>query len=474
MGKPTGFLEYDRLQPHERPIKERIRDFREIALSPAEDELRKEGARCMDCGIPFCHSVGCPVYNLIPEWNDAVYRGQWREAWERLEMTNNLPEITGRVCPAPCESACTLAINSEAVSIKKIELAVSEKAFAEGWVIPRRPGRETGARVAVVGSGPAGLAAAQQIRRAGHRVTLFEKSEKIGGLLRYGIPDFKLEKRILDRRLEQMSLEGVEFETGVTIGEDLSARYLRKKFDVILLTMGAGTPRDLPVEGRSAEGIYFAMDFLTRSNKFVSGEISRKELISAEGRNVLVIGGGDTGSDCVGTATRHSAASVTQIEIMPKPLEWSDPVNPEWPFWPTILRTSSSQAEGCTRDWCVLTKKFTTANGYVDGAECVRIEWRKENPEARPETVEIPGSDFTLDTDMVLLAMGFLHVDHTRLLEDLEVSYDGRGNIETDGDYMSDVPGVFAAGDAKTGASLVVRAINHGRKAAEAVNRYVL
>ena len=473
MGKPTGFLEYERIAAKGRPVEERVKDYREIPVAPSGDLVEREGARCMDCGIPFCHSLGCPVANLIPEWNDAVYNGRWREAWNRLELTNNLPEVTGRVCPAPCETACTLAINSEAVSIKKIELTIVEKAFQEGWAIPRRPGVETGKRVAVVGSGPAGLAAAQQLRRMGHRVTLFEKADRIGGLLRYGIPDFKLEKHVLDRRIEQMEFEGVEFETEVKIGEDLSVRYLRNKFDAILLAIGAGSPRNLQVPGRELKGIHFALEFLTLSNRYVAGDIGPDEIISAKDKNVLVIGGGDTGSDCVGTSVRQGAKTVRQIEILPKPMEWREPYNPSWPEWPNILRASTSHEEGCERDWCVDSKGFIGKNGTVAKVECARIEWKKPGPTARPEMVEIEGSDFAINVDLVLLSMGFLHVEHSRLTEELEIEYDDRGNILVDESYRTTLEGVYAAGDAGTGASLVVRAIGHGRNAADSINRYL-
>jgi glutamate synthase (NADPH) small chain len=473
MGKSTGFLEYKRGVTISRPVEERIKDYREITINPTADSVEQEGARCMDCGIPFCHSIGCPVVNLIPEWNDAVYNGQWREAWDRLELTNNLPEVTGRVCPAPCETACTLSINSEPVSIKKIELAIVEKAFAEGWVVPRPPRSETGHRVAVVGSGPAGMAAAQQLRRAGHRVTLFEKADKIGGLLRYGIPDFKLGKDVLDRRVRQMELEGVEFETGVSIGNDLTGRYLQNKFDVILMTMGAGSARDLPIANRNLEGIHFAVDFLTRSNRFVAGDINSSELISARGKNVLVIGGGDTGSDCVGTSIRQGAKAVRQTEIMPKPLEWTEAHNPNWPHWPNILRTSTSHQEGCERDWCVNAKEFLGEGGVVNSVRCSRIEWDKSDPASRPKMVDVAGSEFLIDADLVLLAMGFVHVEHSRLIDELGVQYDERGNIRTDSGYSTSVAGVFAAGDANTGASLVVRAIDHGRRAAQSIDAYL-
>ncbi len=473
MGKATGFLEFSRAPTQSRPIAERIRDYREIPLKSSGDIIEQEGARCMDCGIPFCHSIGCPVVNLIPEWNDAVYKGQWREAWDRLELTNNLPEVTGRVCPAPCEPACTLSINAEPVSIKKIELAIVEKAFEEGWVVPRPPRTETGKRVAVVGSGPAGMAAAQQLRRAGHQVTLFEKADKIGGLLRYGIPDFKLEKHVLDRRIRQMELEGVEFETGVTIGNDLSARYLHNKFDVLLLTMGAGSARDLDIPNRDLDGIHLAMDFLARSNRFVSGDIHRSELISAKDKNVLVIGGGDTGSDCVGTSIRQGAETVRQIEIMPKPMDWKESSNPNWPHWPNILRTSTSHQEGCERDWSVNSKEFLGESGAVCSVRCSRIEWEKTDPFSRPKMVDVLGSEFSIKAELVLLAMGFVHVEHSKLTDGFGVQYDSRGNILTDLNYSTTVDGVFAAGDANTGASLVVRAIDHGRRAAQSIIDYL-
>jgi glutamate synthase (NADPH/NADH) small chain len=468
MVKPTGFMEYPREAPSYRPVEERVRDYKEFVVHLPVARVEVQGARCMDCAVPFCHSLGCPVQNLIPEWNQLVHEGDWREALARLEMTNNLPEITGRVCPAPCESACTLSINTSPVTIKQIELAIVERGFAEGWVVPRAPKRETGKCVAVVGSGPAGLAAAQQLRRAGHQVTLYEKDDKLGGLLRYGIPDFKLEKWVIDRRLEQMRAEGVEFETGVSVGDDISARYLRQRFDAVLLTMGAGQPRDLAVPGRELGGVHFAMEYLSRSNRHVAGDISADELISAKGKVVLVIGGGDTGSDCVGTAHRQGAREVHQFEILPQPKAWSESWNPEWPGWPAILRTSSSQEEGCQRRWSVATSRLT-GDGVVQRAHCRAVEWREVDGSRRP--VDVPGSEFELDVDLVLLAMGFVHVQHSRLLDDLGVEFDARGNIRTNGDYQTSSPGVFVGGDAFTGASLVVTAIWHGRRAAQAVDR---
>ncbi len=473
MGHATGFLDRPRMGPSYAPVSERLSTWKEFLVQQPEGELRVQGSRCMDCGIPYCHAMGCPVYNLVPEWNDLVYRGEWREAWTRLEMTNNLPEITGRICPAPCEASCTLSINSSPVTIKQIELAIVERAFAEGWAVPRPPRALTGRSVAVVGSGPAGLAAAQELRRAGHEVTVFERSSRVGGLLRYGIPDFKLEKGVIDRRVSQMLAEGVRFETGVTIGEDVSARYLRRSHHAIVLALGAGEPRDLYVPGRGFEGVHFAMDYLVPANRLVAGEIDEMEAVSAKGRRVLVIGGGDTGSDCVGTANRQGAAEVRQIEILPKPREWKEPTNPDWPYWPNILRTSSSHEEGCQRDWSVQTVSFTGRDVRVTGAELVRVEWKKPAPGGPPRPEEIPGSRFSVEADLVLLAMGFLHVNHTRLLEDLGVSVDARGNIACNR-YETSASGVFAAGDANTGASLVVRAIFHGREAAKAADKYLM
>ncbi|MFP4681671.1 MAG: glutamate synthase subunit beta [Chitinispirillaceae bacterium] len=474
MGKTTGFMEYERVTGTYKPVEERLRNYKEFTVHPPQEELATQGARCMDCGIPFCHASGCPLYNLVPEWNDAVYRGDWREALLRLEATNNLPEITGRICPAPCEAACTLSINSAPVTIKQLELAIVETGFQKGWIVPRPPAKETGKKVAVIGSGPAGLAAAQQLRRMGHKVTVFEKDEKIGGILRYGIPDFKLEKRIIDRRLEQMKAEGVRFEPNVFIGEDISVRYLKKTHDSILLTMGAGEPRDLQVPGRGLEGIHFAMDFLKLSNKYVSGELKELPRINARNKVVLVIGGGDTGSDCVGTSIRQGAKKVYQYEIMPKPPVWEHSWNPNWPAWPNILRTSSSHQEGCVRDWGIATRQFTGRSVKMEEAHFSRVKWEKK-PDGRMKMKEVPGSDFSMRVDLVLLAMGFLHVQHSRLLDDLGVEIDSRGNIKcSNDDYHTCQNGVFVAGDAGTGASLVVRAIYHGREAANKVDEYLM
>ncbi len=473
MGKADGFLEFKRALGAKRPVQERLKDYREISKPLPTEEMQKQGARCMDCGIPFCHAMGCPIYNLIPEWNDAVYRGLWHDAFERLSLTNNLPEVTGRVCPAPCEAACTMAINEAPVTIEQIELAVIEKAFSEGWVKPQPPAKETGKKIAVVGSGPAGLSAAQQLRRMGHSVTLYEKSSKIGGLLRFGIPDFKLEKQVLDRRMEQMKAEGVRFETNVDVGVTLTAADLKKSFDVVLLTMGAGAPRDLQVPGRELSGVHYAMEFLTLSNKAVSGEIPADRILSAKGKTVLVIGGGDTGSDCVGTSNRQGAKKVYQFEILPKPREWKEPWNPSWPNWPLMLRTSTSHEEGCERDWAITTKKITGKDGKAHEVHCARVEWTLDKATGQYSMKELPGSEFVIQADLVLLAMGFVHVEHSKLLTDLGVQYDARGNVQTNGNYMSSVPGVFAAGDTVRGASLVVWAISQGRQAAEAINLYL-
>ena len=472
MGKTNGFLEFQRTEILYRPKEERLKDYKEVTIDKTVEELVEQGGRCMECGTPFCHNLGCPVVNLIPEWNDSIWRGQWKEAYERLEITNNFPEFTGRVCPAPCETSCTLSINDAPVTIKQNERAIIEKAWDEGWVIPRPPKKESGKSVAVIGSGPAGLAAAQQLRRAGHRVTVFEKNGKIGGLLRYGIPDFKLDKSVIDRRLEQMAAEGIVFETGVTVGDDLSIRYLRDKFDALLFTMGAGQPRDLPVPGRELDGVHFAMEYLGQSNRRVGGEVYDGPDITAEGKKVLVIGGGDTGSDCVGTARRQGAAEVYQYEIMPKPMVWDKPWNPVWPAWPQILRTTSSHKEGVERDWNIDTLSFEGRNGRVVMGRFRRIEWIPGERGARPSMKAVDGSDFDLDVDLVLLAMGFVHVEHGRAVTDPALDLDGRGNIGVDG-YMTSVEGIFAAGDAATGASLVVRAINHGRNAAKAVHRWL-
>lgn len=473
MGNPTGFIQYPRVEVPHRPVDERIRDWQEVDRPLELNVLNEQAARCMDCGIPFCHAAGCPVVNRIPEFNELVYRGHWQAAADNLHSTNNFPEITGRVCPAPCETACTLAINSDPVNIKHIEYQIAERAFQEGWVRPAKPPRRTGKKAAVVGSGPAGLAAAQQLARQGHEVVVFEKDDRIGGLLRYGIPDFKLEKKVIDRRLQQMAAEGVRFEPSVCVGEDLSAHYLQRSFGAVVLAMGAGQPRALTCPGADAHGVHFAMDFLRQQNKRVAGDPVPTEgdgVIYAKDKHVIVVGGGDTGSDCVGTSIRQGAASVTQIEILPKPPEKSNPETP-WPYWPRILRTSSSHEEGCERMWSVLTKSLDVFEGRVTALHAVEVDWVQG--EKGWQMKERPGSDFTLKADLVLLAMGFVHVVHEGLIEQFGLELDARGNVKVN-DWQTSVPGVFAAGDTVRGASLVVHAINHGRLAAKAVHRWLL
>ena len=425
----------------------------------------------MDCGVPFCHT-GCPLGNIIPDWNDLVYRGRWKEAINRLHATNNFPEFTGRLCPAPCEEACVLGINEPPVAIKFIEKSIIEHAFKEGWVVAEPPEHRTGKSVAVIGSGPAGLAAAQQLNRAGHNVTVFERADRIGGLLRYGIPEFKMEKAILDRRLEIMREEGIVFKTSANVGVNVPLEELQNNFDAILLAGGSTMPRDLPVPGRELKGIYAAMEFLPLQNKRNHGDqIPDSEFISAKDKHVVIIGGGDTGADCLGTVHRHGCKSVTQLELLPKPPNSRNETMP-WPYWPTILRTASAHEEGGARDWSVGTKKFTGSNGQVEKLHAVRLEWVNEN--GRQVMKEVAGSDFTLDADIVLLAMGFLGPEKKGLLEQLKVEIDPRGNVKADENYMTTVPGVFAAGDLRRGQSLIVWAIWEGREAAVGVDKYLM
>ncbi|MFN4062722.1 glutamate synthase small subunit [Azoarcus communis] len=481
MGKPTGFLEYQRLSQAYEPVPERIKSYKEFVLRLSDEQAAVQGARCMDCGIPFCNN-GCPVNNIIPDWNDLVYRGQWQQAIEVLHSTNNFPEFTGRICPAPCEAACTLNINSDAVGIKSIEQAIIDKAWEQGWVKPQPAAVKTGKKIAVVGSGPAGMAAAQQLARAGHDVTVFEKNDRVGGLLRYGIPDFKMEKSLIDRRVEQMQAEGVTFRTGVVVGakdmpagiindakEVVTAEQLKAEFDAVVLAGGSEVPRDLPVPGRELAGVHFALEFLIPQNKQVAGD--RPNPISAEGCNVVVIGGGDTGSDCVGTSYRHGATSVTQFEVMPQPPEQENKAL-TWPYWPIKLRTSSSHLEGETqREYAIGTKEFIGENGKLTGVRTVRLEWKDGRMS------EVAGSEQVFPAERVFLAMGFTN-PVGGMLEAFGVDKDARGNAKatTDGEgcYATNVDKVFAAGDVRRGQSLVVWAIREGRQCARAVDEFLM
>ncbi|MCC7218904.1 MAG: glutamate synthase subunit beta [Burkholderiales bacterium] len=472
MGKITGFLELARIQEASEPPEKRIRHYREFVLALSDEAAAKQGARCMDCGIPFCQS-GCPVSNIIPDWNDLVYRQQWKQALDVLHRTNNFPEFTGRVCPAPCEAACTLNINNDPVGIKSIEHFIIDKGWEEGWVAPMPPPAKTGRRVAVIGSGPAGLACSQQLARAGHDVVLFEKNDRIGGLLRYGIPDFKMEKHLIDRRMAQMAEEGVLFRPNIEVGRDVDAQRLLAEFDAVVLSGGAEQPRDLPVPGRELAGVHFAMDFLPQQNRVVAGE-SVRDQIRATGRHVVVIGGGDTGSDCVGTSNRHGAASITQFELLPQPPEHENkPMT--WPYWPIKLRTSSSHEEGCSRDWSVTTKRFEGSDGKVERLVAARLEWSKDPATGQMKMTEVPGSEFALQADLVLLAMGFTGPAAKSMLGQFGVERDPRSNVKasTD-DYRTSVPKVFAAGDMRRGQSLVVWAIREGRQCARAVDEFLM
>jgi NAD(P)H-dependent glutamate synthase small subunit len=473
MAKATGFLEYNRENPQKLPPEERIKNFKEFEILLPEDKLIKQAARCMDCGIPYCHSYGCPVNNRIPDWNDMVYKGHWKKALDLLHSTINFPEFTGRVCPAPCEKACTLSINIEPVTIKHIELEIVEKGWKEGWIKPQMPVYKTGKKVAVIGSGPAGLTAAQQLIRAGHNVVVFEKSDRIGGLLRYGIPDFKLEKWVIDRRIEQMKAEGVVFETEVNVGIDISANYLKRTFDAIIIAAGSTVPRDLNIPGRDLNGIHFAMEYLTLQNKINAGDnIPEEKRITAKDKNVVVIGGGDTGSDCVGTARRQGAKSITQVEILPQPPKERTPYN-AWPTWPRILYTSTSHEEGCERLWSLSAKEFIGKEGKVNKIKFSKLKWTEPDKFGRSSFEEIPGETLELDADLVLLAMGFLHVEHGKLVKDLNLKTDERGNLIVGSNLMTSEDKFFAAGDSVSGASLVVRAFNQGRRVAQAVNDYL-
>jgi glutamate synthase (NADPH) small chain len=471
MGKPTGFLEFERRERDYVPVAERVKNYQEFTHRLPDEELQKQGARCMDCGIPFCHNA-CPVNNLIPDWNDLVYEGDWREALRALHQTNNFPDMTGRICPAPCEAACTINLIDAPVTIKTIEHAIVERGWEEGWVQPQIAAHRTGKRVAVIGSGPAGMACAQQLARAGHVVSVYEKAARIGGLLRYGIPDFKMEKWVIDRRIAQMRAEGVEFHPNSHIGMNIPVERLMEQHDAVVLAIGSEDPRDLPVEGRQLDGIYFAMQYLGQQNRRISGEKFSDQPLLAQGRDVLVIGGGDTGSDCIGTANRQHARSITQLEILPQPPEQENKLV-TWPNWPWKMRTSSSQEEGSNRDWAVGTRSFTGESGRVTGLNAVRVEWVNER--GRQTMREIPGSEFHIKADLVLLAMGFVHPVHPGAVQTIGVKLDGRGNVEANTEsYQTSVPKVFAAGDARRGQSLVVWAIREGRQCARAVDEFLM
>jgi glutamate synthase (NADPH) small chain len=481
MGKPTGFMEVNRRDRNYQPVGARVVNYQEFVIPLTEADVRQQGSRCMDCGIPFCHQ-GCPVNNIIPDWNDLIYRGDWQAALAVLHSTNNFPEFTGRICPAPCEASCTLNIDDQPVTIKTIECAIIDRAWAEGWITPQVPERRTGKRVAVVGSGPAGLATAQQLARAGHQVSLFEKADRIGGLLRYGIPDFKLDKRLIDRRMAQMRTEGVEFHTNAHIGVKIPVSQLRAEYDALVLAGGSEQPRDLPVPGRDAAGVHFAMDFLRGNSKRVQGSpVAEADFISAQGKHVVVIGGGDTGSDCIGTSNRHGAISVTQIEILPRPPERENK-GLTWPDWPNRFRTSSSQEEGAARMWNVATDSFSRdAAGTVTGVRYHLVEWQQDAA-GRWQMADVPNSAGELQADLVLLAMGFVHPVHNGMLADLRdnagLELDARGNVKggTEGAtaYHTSVDGVFAAGDMRRGQSLVVWAIREGRQCARAVDEWLM
>ena len=472
MGKPRGFIELGREPPKRRPVKERTRDFREFYRNWPERRVRAQAGRCMSCAVPFCHT-GCPLGNLIPDWNDLVYRGSWKQALVALHATNNFPEFTGRICPAPCESSCVLAINQDPVTIEYVEKAIVDRGFKEGWITPNPPTTRTGKRVAVVGSGPAGMAAAAQLNSAGHRVTLFERDEYIGGLLTLGIPDFKLDKQVVQRRVNLMKEEGVEFKTGVHVGVNYSVEKLRNDFDAVCLTGGATHPRDLPMPGRELAGVHYAMEYLTQQNRLLAGQtLPAGERISAQGKRVVILGGGDTGADCLGTAHRQGAREVLQFEILSEPPLQRQPDNP-WPDWPLVLRLSAAHEEGGIRDYSIATKAFFGSNGSVEKLHGVRVEWGRDET-GRMAMQEVPGSEFEEETELVLLALGFLHPEHDGLLADLDVKLDARGNVAVDGNMMTSEPGVFAAGDMARGASLVVWAIAQGRDAARGIDEYLM
>jgi glutamate synthase (NADPH) small chain len=471
VGKPTGFMEFRRELPSRRPIPERVHDFLEVYNPFPDDKLKAQAARCMDCGVPFCHQ-GCPLGNLIPDWNDLVYKNQWRAALERLHQTNNFPEFTGKLCPAPCEASCVLGINNDPVAIKQLEASIIDRAWDEGWVVPEPPRILTGKKVAIVGSGPAGLACAQQLARAGHAVTVFERASRIGGLLRYGIPDFKMEKRFLDRRLEQLAAEGVTFRPSTNVGVDIAARELLSRFDAVCLCGGATQPRDLPIEGRDLEGVYFAMPFLTAQNRRIAGDdVPDEEFISARDKNVIIIGGGDTGADCLGTVHRQGCKSVHQIEIVPRPPDGREPTNP-WPQWSNVFRVSSAHEEGGIREYSLKTTRFLGEEGRVRALETVLVELKADN--GKPQFIDIPGTETIRPADLVLLAMGFVGPERAGLLEQLGVELDPMGNVKSGPNKQTSVEKVFTAGDMTRGQSLIVWAIAEGRHAAHAIDRFLM
>jgi glutamate synthase (NADPH/NADH) small chain len=473
MGKPTGFTEFTRQVPTRIPVKDRLKNYQEIYLPWSEELSKNQGARCMNCAIPFCHH-GCPLGNLIPDWNDLIYRGKWKEALDALHSTNNFPEFTGRICPAPCEAACTLNINNDPVTIEYIEKAIADRGWDEGWITPHPPTWRSGKSVAVVGSGPAGMAAAAQLNHAGHLVTLYERNEVIGGLLRLGIPDFKLEKNVVQRRVDQMAAEGVTFVTNAHIGQNVPVSELKDKFDAIVLTGGSTVPRDLDVPGRELSGIHPAMDYLTMQNRTNTGaEFPESERITAEGKHVVILGGGDTGADCLGTAHRQGALSIHQFELLPEPPVERAEGNP-WPQWPLILRSSAAHEEGGDRDYNIQTTSFSGSNGQVTKLHGIRLEWGPPDETGRPTMKELEGTEFEIEADLVLFALGFLHPEKNGMLEDLGVELDGRGNVTTTTDRMTNVSGVFAAGDMHRGQSLVVWALAEGRQAAHGVDKYLM
>jgi glutamate synthase (NADPH/NADH) small chain len=473
MGKPTGFKELGRQPLSREPVADRINHWREFHLEWSEQAACDQGARCMNCSVPFCMS-GCPLGNIIPDFNDLVYRGKWQEALYELHSTNSFPEFTGRVCPAPCEASCVLNINDDPVTIEYIERTIADRGWKEGWIVPQPPAERTGKTVAVVGSGPAGLATAFQLNRAGHSVTVFERNESVGGLLRFGIPDFKLGKDVVQRRVDQMEAEGVVFKIGVNVGRDYPSDRLKSDFDAVCLTGGSTVGRDLPIPGRELTGVYQAIEFLAQQNRVNAGQdIPASGRISAEGKNVVVLGGGDTGSDCLGTAHRQGAAVVHQLELLPQP-PTERPGNQPWPQWPMVLRTSSSQEEGGNLDFNILTKKFTGSDGKLEKLHAVRLEWGPPDATGRPAMIEIPGSEFELDVDLVLLAMGFVHPEPEGMLADLGVDLDPRGNVAADANKMTSVPGIFTAGDMTRGQSLVVWALAEGREAARGIDMHLM